>query len=101
MKLNLLKVLGITLVVMVGLSGNAQASGSDGSGSLQTDDTRLYNMGKGVYMSKLACKTCPLAGKSLNSDVANMLLSAKSQPVALSAVEQQALTVYLTRRFKR
>ena len=75
------------------------ASGSDAVGGTETDDAQAYNMGKGVYAQKLACKSCPMAGKSLDAAMARTLLSSKDLP-ALSAEEKQALTVYLSRRFR-
>ena len=89
-------VLALTLVFAAGPS---QASGSDGGGAAETGDAAAYNTGKGVYANKLACSACPLAGKSLNADIARGLL--KNQPDAkLSANESAALAVYLKRRFK-
>lgn len=76
----------------------AMASGSDGGGSAETGDTAAYNAGKSVYATKLACGSCPLAGKRLDAAAARELI-AKPTP-ALSAPEAQALQVYLTRRFK-
>jgi hypothetical protein len=87
----------------VGLSlaaGAAFASGSDGAGSAQTGDAAAYNIGKGVYATRLACADCPLAGKSLDESIARDLLAGKPE-VTLSADESAALKVYLSRRFKR
>ena len=75
------------------------ASGSEAAGGAETGDAQAYNIGKGVYAQKLACKTCPLAGKSLDSAMARDLAAGKGAP-GLSAAEQQALAVYLSRRFK-
>ena len=75
------------------------ASGSESSGGMQTDDAQAYNMGKGVYAQKLACKGCLMAGKSLDAAMAKDLLSNKNLP-ALSSDEKQALMVYLNRRFR-
>lgn len=80
-------------------AGLATASGSDGGGGAETGDAAAYNMGKGVYAAKLACSSCPMAGKPLDAAAARELL-AKPSPVSLSAAEAQALQVYLTRRFK-
>ena len=79
--------------------GSSFASGSDASGGAETGDAQLYNIGKGVYAQKLACKSCPLAGKSLDSAMARDLAAGKGT-TDLSAEEQQALAVYLSRRFK-
>ena len=80
-------------------SGPAFASGSDGGGSAETGKAVAYNMGKGVYASKLACSTCPLAGKSLDAAMARDLLANKGA-VTLTPEESQALDAYLKRRFR-
>ena len=77
----------------------AFASGSDGGGSAETGDAQSYNVGKGVYAQKLACKACPLAGKSLDAAMARGLLGG-AETYSLNADEQQALAVYLKLRFK-
>ena len=78
---------------------SAIASGSDAGGGAETGDAQLYNVGKGVYAQKLACKSCPLAGKNLDADMARGLLGG-NETYGLSAEEQQALAVYLKLRFK-
>ena len=60
---------------------------------------KAYNVGKGVYAQKLACKSCPLAGKSLDAAMASELLNGK-ETYSLSAADQQALATYLKLRFK-
>ena len=77
----------------------AFASGSDAGGGAETGDAQSYNAGKGIYAQKLACKTCPLAGKSLDAAMARGLLSG-TDTYSLGADEQQALAVYLKLRFK-
>lgn len=88
--------LGMAAAVM---GGAAFASGSESFSQGQNNDTRLYNAGKGVYADKFACSGCPLAGKPLNASVAKDVLGG-SPKVALSGDEQDAVTVYLKRRFK-
>ena len=78
---------------------SALASGSDAGGGAETGDTQAYNVGKGVYAQKLACKSCPLAGKSLDAAMASGLLKGK-ETYSLSAEDQQALATYLKLRFK-
>ncbi len=85
-----------TLAMAAGL---AMASGSDAGGSAETGDAAAYNTGKGVYSSKFACGTCPMAGKSLDAASARELLANK-KGVSVSAEESAALEVYLKRRFK-
>ena len=85
--------------VIIAASGAAIASGSEGFAQGQNNDTRLYNAGKGVYADKFACSGCPLAGKSLNADVAKAVLGGAPK-VTLSGEEQDAVAVYLKRRFK-
>ena len=80
-------------------AGSSFASGSDAGGGAETGDAQAYNIGKGVYAQKLACKSCPLAGKSLDSAMARDLAAGKGA-ARLNAEEQQALAVYLSRRFK-
>ena len=80
-------------------SGAALASGSEGFAQGQNNDSRLYTVGKGVYADKFACSGCPLAGKALNADVAKGVLGGAPK-VTLSGEEQDAVAVYLKRRFK-
>jgi hypothetical protein len=75
------------------------ASGSESFSQAQNSDVGLYNAGKGIYTDKFACASCPLAGKSLNADVAKEVLGGNPK-VTLSGDEQSAITVYLKRRFK-
>ena len=87
------------LAVSTWFGPSACASGSDAGGSAETGDAQSYNVGKGVYARKLACKSCPLASKSLDASMARGLLSG-TETYSLSAEEQQALAVYLKLRFK-
>ena len=80
-------------------AGLALASGSDGGGQAEMGDTAAYNTGKSVFATKLACNSCPMAGKSLDADAARALLANKGS-VTLSPQESAALDVYLKRRFK-
>lgn len=80
-------------------AGFALASGSDGGASAETGDAALYNIGKGVYATKMACSGCTMAGKSLDASTARELMS-KTPAVNLNAEESAALNVYLKRRFK-
>ena len=82
------------------LGGAAWASGSDGGGGAETGDFGAYNTGKLVYSSKLACSTCPLAGKTINRALATELLASKPAEAKLSEDESHALDVYLKRRFR-
>ena len=86
-------------LVTASLSGAALASGSESFSQGQNNDTRLYNAGKGVYADKFACSGCPLAGKPLNASVAKEVLGGTPK-VVLSSDEQDAVAVYLKRRFK-
>jgi hypothetical protein len=80
-------------------AGAALASGSDGGGQAETGDAAAYNTGKSVYATKLACSSCPMAGKSLDAATARALLADK-RAVTLTQTESAALDVYLKRRFK-
>jgi hypothetical protein len=81
------------------LAAAALASGSDGGGHAETGDAAAYNTGKSVFATKLACSSCPMAGKSLDAATARELLANK-RGVTLSEQESAALDVYLKRRFK-
>lgn len=89
----------LSVVLAATLSGTAMASGSEGFSPGLSNDTQLYNMGKGVYADKFACGSCPLAGKSLNADLAKEVLRGNPK-VTLSTNEQDAVMSYLKRRFK-
>ena len=77
----------------------AFASGSDAGGGAETGDAQLYNVGKGIYAQRLACKSCPLSGKTLDAPMARGLLEGK-ETYGLNAEDQQALAVYLKLRFR-
>lgn len=80
-------------------SQQAFASGSDSGGGGQTDEMQSYNAGKGVFAQKIACKSCPMAGKNLDAAFARDLVAGKGTE-GLDAEDKAALKVYLTRRFK-
>lgn len=75
------------------------ASGSESFSQAQSSDVGLYNAGKGVYADKFSCAGCPLAGKSLNAEVAKGVLAGNPK-VTLSGDEESAISMYLKRRFK-
>ncbi len=81
------------------VSVNSFASGSESISSGPSNDARLYNAGKGVYADKFSCVSCPLAGKSLNAELAKEVLNGKPK-VELSSDEAEALAAYLKRRFR-
>jgi hypothetical protein len=81
------------------LSSVAGASGSEGFSPGMSNDTQLYNAGKGVYADKFACGGCPLSGKPLDATLAKEVLRGNPK-VTLSAAEQDAVITYLKRRFK-
>ena len=83
----------------VAFSGAIYASGSEGFTQGPNNEARLYNVGKGVYADKFACTGCPLAGKSLDANLAKQVLQGNPK-VTLSTAEQDAVMVYLKRRFK-
>jgi hypothetical protein len=87
-------------LVLILSASAALASGSDGGGGAETGDTAAYNRGKSVYASKLACGSCPLAGKKLDAALARELLASKPAAASLSPEEAGALDTYLKRRFK-
>jgi hypothetical protein len=87
------------LMVAALLSTSAMASGSDAGGGAETGNAQAYNTGKGIYAQKLACKSCPLAGRKLDAALASQLLTNK-ETYSLSTNEQQALATYLKLRFR-
>ena len=89
------------LIVIAALSASslAFASGSDSAGGGITDEMQMYNAGKGIFAQKIACKTCSMAGKSLDASFARELVAGKGTE-ALNGSEKDALNVYLTRRFR-
>jgi hypothetical protein len=90
--------IGIIGAVAIALSANAVASGSESIAATPNNSARLYNVGKGVYADKFSCSGCPLAGKSLDANLAKEVLSGKPK-VELTAEETEALSAYLKRRF--
>jgi hypothetical protein len=81
------------------VSTSVHASGSESISSGPSNDTRLYNAGKGVYADKFSCNGCPLAGKPLNAELAKEVLAGKPK-IELSSDEADALAAYLKRRFR-
>jgi hypothetical protein len=90
---------GVISALTVALSGAVFASGSEGFTQGPNNEARLYNVGKGVYADKFSCAACPLAGKSLDVNLAKQVLQGNPK-VTLSTAEQDAVMVYLKRRFK-
>lgn len=90
---------GIVSALALAFSGAAFASGSEGFTQGPNNEARLYNTGKGVYADKFSCSACPLAGKSLDANLAKQVLQGNPK-VTLSTAEQDAVMVYLKRRFK-
>ncbi len=80
-------------------SSLALASGSDAVGHAQTGDKANYNLGKRVFAVKIACDSCSMPGFDLNKSSAQDLLDKLSEANLLEQ-EQEALSVYLKRRFK-
>ena len=89
----------LATLALAAAATTAFASGSESFSAAPSSDTRLYNMGKGVYADKFACASCPLAGKSLDAEVAKAVLNGDPK-VDVSNDEAQALAAYLKRRFK-
>lgn len=90
---------GAAAALALALASGAFASGSEGFSPGLNNEAQLYNAGKGVYADKFSCDSCPLAGKSLNADVARDVLRGNPK-VTLSKTEEDAVMVYLKRRFK-
>ena len=90
---------GAAVLLTAAFTGGAFASGSEGFSVGLNNEAQLYNAGKGVYADKFSCGGCPLAGKSLNADLARDVLRGNPK-VTLSKTEEDAVMVYLKRRFK-
>lgn len=91
-----IKQLLLGLVLPVVCAG-AFASGSE---SYEDPKQKMFNTGKAVYEQKLACPTCALAGKTLDQELAKMILDDAAKTATLSADEKAALTEFLKKRFK-
>ncbi|BFM05603.1 hypothetical protein [Halioxenophilus aromaticivorans] len=87
------------VVAILGVASFAQASGSDAGASAKTGDAAAYQLGKQIFAKKFACKSCPLHKQRLNKSLAQEVLMGKPN-VAMSEDENQALQVFLQRRFK-
>lgn len=98
MTLRLIGKVGLAIALPL-LASTAFASGSDSFGG-QSSEQAQYNTGKAVYAQKLACPSCPLAGKSLDKMLAEQLLSDPSLTAKLANDERAPLATYLRKRFK-
>ncbi|MCJ2185812.1 hypothetical protein [Novosphingobium beihaiensis] len=76
----------------------AHASGSIGGGANQNP----LRVGQGIYVKKIACKSCAYPGglKSPQA-VSEALGKISSGAIALSDSERKAVTAYINKRFKR
>jgi hypothetical protein len=81
------------------ISSTVLASGSETISAAPSSSAQLYNTGKAVFADKYACSNCPLAGKTLNAELAKEVLKG-SPKVTLTNDESEALAAYLKRRFK-
>ena len=79
-------------------SSAAFASGTD-SFSSTSSGTGQYNAGKRVYAEKLACSGCAFAGKSINKDVAMMVVSDPKATEKLSEADKEVVIAYAKKRF--
>ena len=90
----------LVLVVFVALQApSVFASGSSAVGQAKTGGAAAYNQGKRVFATKVACGDCPNPNMELNKTSAQSLLSTLPE-LKLSEPDQEALAVYLKRRFK-
>ncbi len=94
---NMLK-FSLAALMLCAMSLPSFASGSDALGAGQTGDSAEYNFGKRIYATKIACDSCPMAGKALDKEMAQNILM-KGAGVELTEKEKNALTVYVKRRF--
>jgi len=83
----------------------ADASGSYG-GSVRTIDSKKeaqYHKGKSVLRKKLLCSGCPLDGKKVKKSTAPEILQQLQSgdfSNVLKSGDKQALTTYLSRRYR-
>lgn len=98
MTLRTIRQIGLALTLPL-LASSAFASGSDSFGG-QSGSQAQYNTGKAVFAQKLACTSCPLAGKTLDKMLAQQILSDSAATSMLSDDERMPLTTYLKTRFK-
>ena len=90
----------LILAFFIGLQAPALlASGSSAVGQAKTGGAAAYNQGKRIFATKVACEDCPNPNMSLNKDSAQTLLGTLPE-LKLSEQDQEALAVYLKRRFK-
>lgn len=63
-----------------------------------------YNLGKSIYLRKLACAGCPTDNKNLDSSTAKVLIDKlnNNEKFAgdLKGIKRQSVIVYLTHRYK-
>ena len=94
-------------LVLISLAGAAAASGSmpqpqrtpQSTASAPSGDA--YARGKSIYMMKIACDSCPVAG-GVNDKAAAMALVTRidSGELKLSGAEKRRVKAYLDDRFK-
>ena len=82
----------------LGFSQPGFASGSD-SFSTTSNATGRYNAGKRVFSEKLACGTCMFAGKRIDKEVAQKIVTDPKATEALAADDKEVVVAYAKKRF--
>ncbi len=82
----------------LGVSQPGFASGSD-SFSTTSNATGRYNSGKRVFSEKLACDACVFAGKSIDKEMAQKIVTDPQTTKTLEADEKEAVVAYAKKRF--
>lgn len=97
----LLKLIAITLLIALPSSLFAIESPA-GIGGIGLHNS--YNLGKSIYLRKLACAGCPTDNKNLDSTTAKVLIDKLNgnEKFAgdLRGIKRQSVIVYLTHRYK-
>ena len=97
----LLKLIAITLLIALPSSLFAIESPA-GIGGIGLHNS--YNLGKSIYLRKLACAGCPMDNKNLDSSTAKVLVdklnSNENFAGDLKGIKRQSVIVYLTHRYK-
>jgi hypothetical protein len=99
-------ILGLSLSAVLLTATSAIASGSMPSARVPTASTQSgsqtnnYDLGKAVYMEKISCSTCPVAGGVNDAAGAKGLIArVNANEFKLSSSEKRRLKTFLNRRF--
>ncbi len=94
----LLKSIAAASLALAGATG-AHASGTVNPGGATAGSQQLYNAGKAVFAQRLACASCPYAGRRASAELAREVLADAKTIAMLDHQEQAALRTYFEKRF--